>query len=254
MPNRIIKESILTSENLSEISSEAENLFYRLMVACDDFGIYYAAPSLIRSKCFPWKIDKIKDKDIEKWMKELCDAELIFVYSFESKDYLKFTKWEDHQSVRAAKSKFITPDTDGIQLKSFASNCNQECANVPVFVFDNSIRNSNSNRESVDKSPLEKSIDDFKIMRKQIKKPLTKRAEELLMKELEKLAPGNDDLKMRIIEQSIVRSWAGVFPLKEDGYGNLGKQNFGNNGRSTGNEGKFDFMDKDVNFVRDMQG
>ena len=36
MPSRIIKESITTSESLSEVSADAERLFWRLVVKADD--------------------------------------------------------------------------------------------------------------------------------------------------------------------------------------------------------------------------
>lgn len=49
MPNRIIKESICTSDTLASLSAEAERLFYRLMVQCDDFGLMLANPNVIRS-------------------------------------------------------------------------------------------------------------------------------------------------------------------------------------------------------------
>ena len=39
MPNRILKESICTSESLVGLSAEAEVLFYRLIVKADDFGL-----------------------------------------------------------------------------------------------------------------------------------------------------------------------------------------------------------------------
>lgn len=38
MPNRILKESITTSETLDSLSAEEERLFYRLLVICDDYG------------------------------------------------------------------------------------------------------------------------------------------------------------------------------------------------------------------------
>ncbi|PWM38102.1 MAG: transcriptional regulator, partial [Clostridiales bacterium] len=38
MADRVIKESTVTSEPLSEISAEAERLFWRLVVKADDFG------------------------------------------------------------------------------------------------------------------------------------------------------------------------------------------------------------------------
>ena len=53
MPSRIIKESITTSESLSEVSAEAERLFWRLVVKADDFGLYYGNPRILASMCFP---------------------------------------------------------------------------------------------------------------------------------------------------------------------------------------------------------
>ena len=38
MPNRIIKESICTSENIDQLSPFCETVFYRLIVNVDDYG------------------------------------------------------------------------------------------------------------------------------------------------------------------------------------------------------------------------
>ena len=149
MPNRILKESICTSENLNSLEPEAEVFFYRLIVNCDDYGIFFANTSILRAKCFPWRIDKIKDKDVEKWLKALVDANLVFLYEYEERLYLKFTKWESHQQVRANKSKYPTPNMDGIRIESNDINGNQLISNVPVFVSvsDTRIRNRERNRE-----------------------------------------------------------------------------------------------------------
>lgn len=57
---------------------------------------------------------------------------------------------------------------------------------------------------------------DFIDMRNKIKKPLTVRALQLSVNEAYKLA-GGDTGKMRaIVEQSVQRSWQGIFPLKDD--------------------------------------
>lgn len=54
----------------------------------------------------------------------------------------------------------------------------------------------------------------YLLMRSKNKKTATDRAKELVLMELEKLAPGNESMKVQILEQSIINSWAGVFPLK----------------------------------------
>lgn len=62
---------------------------------------------------------------------------------------------------------------------------------------------------------------DYLEMRKQIKKPMTERAVELAIKKLEELStlPFSDsmdnDLAIRILNQSVMNSWQGLFPLKE---------------------------------------
>ena len=54
-------------------------------------------------------------------------------------------------------------------------------------------------------------------MRKQIKKPLaTDRAIELAIKKLDKLSGGDNDKAIEILNQSILNSWQGLFPLKDE--------------------------------------
>ena len=64
---------------------------------------------------------------------------------------------------------------------------------------------------------LKQALMDFEEMRKKIKKPLsTDRARQLIINKLTKLAGNNVDLKIEILEQSIMNSWQGVFPIKEE--------------------------------------
>lgn len=62
---------------------------------------------------------------------------------------------------------------------------------------------------------LQKTLRDFIIMRKELKKPLTTRALELLLDKINKIGT-NDYHKIQILEQSIMNSWQGVFELKQD--------------------------------------
>jgi len=62
---------------------------------------------------------------------------------------------------------------------------------------------------------------DYLEMRKQIKKPMTEKAVGLAIKKLEELSalPFSDDidndLAIQILNQSVMNSWQGLFPLKE---------------------------------------
>jgi len=56
-------------------------------------------------------------------------------------------------------------------------------------------------------------LEQFRVMREHCKKPLTVRALQLIFRELDKLSGGNEAQKIAILEQSIINSWRGVFPL-----------------------------------------
>lgn len=69
---------------------------------------------------------------------------------------------------------------------------------------------------------LNQSFVDYVEMRKQLKKPMTEKAIDLAIKKLTTLStpPLSDnmdnDMAIQILEQSVLNSWLGLFPLKED--------------------------------------
>lgn len=69
--------------------------------------------------------------------------------------------------------------------------------------------------KSTDSKELRESLIEFVKFRKLIKKPMTNKALDLIVSKLNKI--GKDDReRVAIVNQSIERGWAGVFPLKED--------------------------------------
>lgn len=57
---------------------------------------------------------------------------------------------------------------------------------------------------------------DYVEMRKKIKHPMTERAIELAMKRLDDMSNGDNDVAVQILDQSVLNSWKGLFPLKEE--------------------------------------
>ena len=139
MPNRIIKESIRTSNSINELSWFEECLFYRLIVSCDDYGRFDGRPAIIKGTCFPLK-ENVTVKTIKDALNKLATAELVNLYTVDGKPYLSLPTWENHQTVRAKKSKYPSPD-DG-EIISSENNCMQ--MNADVHVFENDIRNRNT--------------------------------------------------------------------------------------------------------------
>ena len=124
MPNRILKESICTSDNVDKLSLRAEIAFYRLIVNCDDYGRFDGRPSILKARLFPLKKETdVNEGVIESILKELVAADLIILYEVRGKPYLQMRTWEDHQQVRAKKSKYPEPERN--ENKPSDNSCNQ---------------------------------------------------------------------------------------------------------------------------------
>lgn len=82
---------------------------------------------------------------------------------------------------------------------------------------------------------IEKAFSDFVAMRKKIRKPMTETAIELAIEKLNKLSGGDTDLAVKIINQSIMYSYQGLFPLKDEEKLSPKIHNFG--------ERKYDFAE-----------
>ena len=104
MPNRIIKESICTSDNIDQLSAFQETVFYRMIVNCDDYGRMDARPKILASKLFPLK--DIRANQMEEALRALTSAELVILYEVDGKPFLQMKTWERHQQIRAKKSKY----------------------------------------------------------------------------------------------------------------------------------------------------
>lgn len=128
MPNRVLREGILTSERIDQLASWASECFYRrLMSVVDDFGRYYANPSLLRAACFPLKLDKVSNADVDKWLADCAGAGLVSTYEFEGRRYLQMRDFR--QQVRADKSRFPHPPADAAQVHS---KCVADAQHLPA--------------------------------------------------------------------------------------------------------------------------
>lgn len=143
MPNRIIKESVCTSDSIDSLSWFEEVLFYRLIVNCDDFGRFDGRPIVIKNRLFPLK-ENLTTKAVTDALNKLASAELVALYEYEGKPYLYLPSWTVHQQTRATKSKYPSPvgnlkpsESTCKQMISDDINENQGISNAPVFVFEN---------------------------------------------------------------------------------------------------------------------
>lgn len=120
MPNRIIKESVCSSDTIDKMSWFEECFFHRLWTACDDYGRMDARPAILKSKLFPLK-DRLSLKDIQNALQKMVDIGCVRLYECDSKPYLYLPSWEVHQQVRAKRSKYPSPE----------DACNHMISNAP---------------------------------------------------------------------------------------------------------------------------
>ena len=146
--------------------------------------------------------------------------------------------WEKHQNIdgleKLKEQNRLRVARHREKQKLLIENNNNECnitGNVSVMESNaleedkNKNKKENKNKKknnefdsilsSITNNDLKQALLDFIEMRKTIKKPLTTRALELLIKKLGELA-ANDKDKILILEQSILNNWQGVFPLKDN--------------------------------------
>ena len=129
MPNRIIKESVCTSDSIDQLTWFEEVLFYRLMVSCDDYGRFDGRVAVIKNRLFPLKENLTAD-EVSHALDMLAMVDLVRRYTVDGKPYLYLPTWEHHQTIRAKKSKYPKPCE---QMKSSEIICEQMNANVPVI-------------------------------------------------------------------------------------------------------------------------
>ena len=132
MPNRIIKESICTSEKINDLSDFHFRLWACLITYVDDFGRGDARSAIIKGRCFPLR-ERVTVKDIDAGLHVLADTGCIILYTVDGESYLCFPNWDKHQTVRNQKSKYPAPPKDESNPQAIASNCKQLEANVPVI-------------------------------------------------------------------------------------------------------------------------
>lgn len=106
MPNRMLRDWT-NSDKIDNITCEAERFFTRLIMKADDYGCFFADPTILRANLFPKKIDKILNKNIITWLGECEGAQLLQLYTDAGKPYLEILDFQ--QRLDRAKRKFPIP-------------------------------------------------------------------------------------------------------------------------------------------------
>lgn len=198
MPNRILREAILSSAAVAMLKPAEEVFYRRLMSIVDDYGRHEAHPQLLKSKCYPLA-EHVKSNDVSLWLQACKSAGLIAHYQSGGKDYLEIFKFQ--QQVRS-KSKCPDPTGDDICV----SDAKQVIANahLGVCVFEGVSVNTSASADMFE-GINEQIVKDFKILRKSKKAPITETALKAIRREAEKAGVTFE----KALEHCCEKSWVG---------------------------------------------
>ena len=111
MPNRVVREGILTSQRINALSLGAELFYRRVMSHVDDYGRCEADLSLLRAAVYPRRLNEVTEVHIKQWLQECTQGAhpLITIYYVGSETYLQINNFG--QRMRCMKSRCPAPDS-----------------------------------------------------------------------------------------------------------------------------------------------
>lgn len=211
MPNRIIREAILSSEKMALLSWQEEVFYRRLMSIVDDYGRYEANPQLLRARCYPLQTDAVRAADISRWMAACQTAGLILCYEVSGKCYLEVNNFQQQQ--RSA-SKYPPCTSSEIICNQLVSNAHLGVS-VSVSVSED-VKTAAPPFVLPDWIPPDTWAAYCKV-RTGKKAKNEPHALGLIVKDLEKFKDAGHD-PIECLNNSIKSGWAGVFEPKTKAY------------------------------------
>lgn len=140
MPNRILREGIVTSERVNSLDWGAEVFYRRIMSIVDDFGRCEANAKLLLGTCYAMKLGLVSLSDIERWISDCQRANLILLYEVSGKRFIELIDFK--QQIRSKRSKHPAPDS-GVLIECAADakhvQANAHLVGVGVGVGDVSV-------------------------------------------------------------------------------------------------------------------
>lgn len=124
MPNRIIKESICTSDKISSLTDFEFRLWVGLITQADDMGRGDARPAIIKGRVFPLR-DRVTAKDIDAAVHGLAAKGCVSLYTVGGKPYFWFPTWGEHQRIRDCKPKYPGPEEADDSPPQPAATCGE---------------------------------------------------------------------------------------------------------------------------------
>lgn len=204
-----LEKRLLNDPRWWTMSEDAQLIYIKLLLQAAETYNKIPANDLVLKDALRSKLD------LEKFKQCLIEIETNFPKFKKNKAFRYFLEFE-------TKTNYVNP-------KEFP----RKSLGVPKVVTDKDKeeeKDKEKEKEEERKHPFfenpdfERVFNDYLEMRKAIRKPATPRAQELVLKTLEKY---HLETAIKMLEQSIVNSWQGVFELKkqDDGLTKVQREN-----------------------------
>ena len=219
---RMFTKKITDDDNFIGLSASAQALYFQLSMSADDDGFCnQVSASMFKSHASVQDLESLLSKR--------------YLYQFEN-GVIVIKHWRMANALRKDR---YTPTVFQEELKRLKIKDNgaytlSDDADAKAVVADwlptgcqlvaKRLPQDRLDKDRLDKDkkyyPNDEKLNDvfaeYVAMRKKLKKPMTDRAVELAKKKLNDLSGGDNDKAIKILEQSIMNSWQGLFELKGD--------------------------------------
>jgi len=157
---------------------------------------------------------KVEEFKVQRILKTFENAQQIAQQTSSQNRLISILNWDTYQQGAQQNEQQVHND------------CTTDAQRVHTNNKDNKVNNNNNdNKKNIglkkciedytNNQAIIESITGFIEMRKIIKKPLTDKALVMVFAKLDKLSK-NDAEKIEILNQSVMNSWQGVFPIRKD--------------------------------------
>lgn len=124
--SRMIRRGLIDSDRVNSLGWMEQNLFFRLLLAADDFGLFDARPAYLRSQLYGMCLDRVREADLQRGLAACEEAGLVRLYNAGGKPYLMIGRYGQRSKSRP---KFPLPP--GVALQAVRCGRSTEWALVP---------------------------------------------------------------------------------------------------------------------------
>lgn len=204
----IIPANVRYDENLAP----NEKLLYGEITAlCNKTGQCFATNQYFA------ELYKVEIETISRWIKHLNNNSYIQTYVNKEKGNVRYIQLSQDLLIKNSipiDKKINSPIDKKVNNNNTSmnntNNNKKESKKESTKSFDEIIA------ENFEDERVKSELIEFIKMRKQIKKPMTNRALELLISKLKQMSNNDCDLMVKLLDQSIEHSWQTIYELKDN--------------------------------------